>query len=87
MKQYIKSNKNIDDIKFEYRICYPSDPYGDFGVRTGYIEDIIQWDKYLYDIDEQHNSRVYVPTQELKNAMYGRVGMRIYVDDDLLVLF
>ena len=85
MKRYIKCSKNIYDIKFEYRIEYPSDPNGEFGTRIGDIEEIIRWDKYFYDINEQHHSRVYVPS-ELKNAFYGRVGMRVYTDDDLNVL-
>lgn len=86
MKRYIKSSKDVDDLKFEYRILYPSDPRGEFGVRIGTIDELIRWDKYLYDIDEQHNSSVYVPSQEIKDAMYGRVGMWTYVDDSLKVL-
>lgn len=81
MKIYVNASFS-EDIKFEYRLRYPSGTI----TETGTIDDIIRWDKYVYDIDEQHNSAVYVPTQEIVDAIDGIVGMRKYVDDSLRIL-
>lgn len=79
MKIYVKASIS-DDIKFEYRIKYPSGTV----VEEGTIEDIIRWDKYIYSIDEQHNSHVDVPTKEIADALSGIVGMYVHVDDSLI---